>query len=218
VSEVERVVSALAGGGLFATGALRGSLSGIGLMLAGGALLHRGITGHCMLYGALGIDRSGYDNPAVGVRARHGLRYERSRVIYKSPEELYRFWRRLENLPQVMQHLSCVTQQDERHSHWVAEGPLGKRIQWDAEIINERPYELIAWRSLPGSELDTAGSVHFRPLSGNRGTVVEVSLKYEPPGGQAAASLASLLGAGLEQRVDEDLERFKQMMEAGQIA
>jgi uncharacterized membrane protein len=218
VSDLERLLSALAGGGLIAAGALRGSFSGVGLMLIGGSLVYRGVSGHCMLYQALGIDTAGYDNPAVGVRAQHGFRYEQSLVVQKSPEDLFRYWRRFENLPQVMHHLTSVSQDDERRSHWVAEGPLGKKVEWDAEIINERPNELIAWRSLPGSEMDCAGSVHFEELPANRGTVVRVSLKYDPPGGQVGASLASLLGAGLEQRVDDDLERFKQMMEAGEVA
>ncbi len=218
VSELERLLSALAGGGLVAAGAVRGSWSGVGLMLIGGSLLYRGVSGHCMLYQALGIDTAGYDNSAVGVRAQHGFRYEQSLVVIKSPQELYKYWRRLENLPNVMQHLTCVTQEDEGRSHWVAEGPLGKKLEWDAEIINERPNELIAWRSLPGSELDCAGSVHFEELPGNRGTVIRISLKYDPPGGQVGASLANWLGMGLEQRVDEDLQRFKQMIEAGEIA
>jgi len=218
VPEWERIASALAGGGLVAVGAARGRLTGLGLMLAGGALLYRGISGHCMAYEALGINRAGYDHENVGVRAQHGIKHEHSIIIQRSPEELYLFWRQLENLPLIMRHLKSVTQLDNQLSHWVAEGPLGKELAWDAEVINERPGELIAWRSLPGSGVDTAGSVHFEPLTGDRGTLVAISLKYDPPGGQAAAAIADLFGEGLEERLHEDMRRFKQTMETGEIA
>jgi uncharacterized membrane protein len=150
------------------------------------------------------------DSPAVGVRAGHGLRYDKSIAVLDTPSNLFGYWRRLENLPQVMRHLESVTQVDSVRSHWVAHGPLGMQVEWDAEIINERPDELIAWRSVPGSQLDTAGSVHFQTLPGDRGTAVRVELKYDPPGGQAAAAVTRLLGLGLEASIDEDLARFKQ--------
>ena len=211
----ERLVSALAGGGLAAAGIMRGSWLGLGMTVLGGSLIYRGVTGHCSLYQALGINRAGFDNPALGVRAQHGVKYETSIWVARPADELYNFWRKLENLPRIMQHLESVTQGVDGRSHWVALGPLGKQVEWDAEIINERPSELIAWRSLPGSQIDTAGSVHFVPGAAGRGTVVQVSVKYDPPGGKAGATLASLLGAGIEQRIEEDLRQFKQKMEAG---
>ena len=218
VAETERWLSVAAGAALGIVGASRRSLGGLGRMMIGGGLVYRGVTGHCAAYQALGVDRSGYDSPSVGVRAQHGLRYEKSILILDTPANLYAFWRRLENLPQVMRHLTSVTQEDQVRSHWVARGPLGAEVVWDAEIINERPNEMIAWRSVPGSQMDTAGSVHFQALPGNRGTMLRVELKYDPPGGWAAATVTRFLGAGLEASIDEDLDRFKQMREAGEIA
>jgi uncharacterized membrane protein len=183
----------------------------------GGSLLYRGVSGHCMVYEMLGINTALPSNPAVGVPAQRGFKHETSIIVNRSPEELYEFWRNVENLPRVMRHLVSVREIGNGRSHWIAEGPLGKHIEWDAEIINDHHNELIAWRSIPGSELDTAGSVHFTQAPLNQGTIVKVSLKYNPPGGKAAASIASLLGAGLEQRVEEDLRRFKQTMEAGEL-
>jgi len=136
-------------------------------------------------------------------------------VIERPAADLYRFWRRLENLPQIMRHLKSVRSIDGQHSRWVADGVLGKDIEWDAEIINERQDEMIAWRSLPNGDLDTAGSVHFRPLESGRGTEVVVSIKYNPPAGKMGAQIASLLGEGLEQKLDTDLATFKQVMETG---
>ncbi|HYC31071.1 MAG TPA: SRPBCC family protein, partial [Gemmatimonadales bacterium] len=110
-------------------------------------------------------------------------------------------------------HLESVRVMDERRSHWVAKGPAGSRIEWDAEIHNELPNELIAWRSLPGAEVDHAGSVHFEPSAAG-GTEVRVILRYDPPGGKAGAAVARLFGEEPSQQVAEDLRRFKQVMEA----
>src|SRR5205085_1734457 len=138
-------------------------------------------------------------------------------TVLRSAEELYRAWRRFENLPHFMENLESVRTLDERRSRWTARGPFGKRFTWDAEIITDRPGEVIAWRSLPGSAVDTAGSVHFEAAPGDRGTVVRVRLKYDPPTGRAGAALARLFQAAPEQQIREDLRRFKQLMEAGEI-
>jgi uncharacterized membrane protein len=216
VGETERIVSALAGGGLVAWGLTRGSLGGLAMALIGGGLVYRGVTGHCMAYQTLGIDTSGFDNPAVGVRAGHGVKFETSLAIDRPAEELFQFWQQVENLPLIMEHLISVTPLGGGLSHWVARGPMDTRVEWDAETINLRENELIAWRSLPGSELDTAGSVHFESLGPDRGTLLRLSLKYDPPLGKAGAAIAKLLASGLEERVQEDLRRFKQWMETGE--
>src|SRR5438552_12278155 len=106
-----------------------------------------------------------------------------------------------------MRHLKNVQTLDNQRSHWVAEGALGKDVEWDAEIINERENEMLAWRSLPGGDIDTAGSVHFKPLGHDRGTQVTISMKYNPPAGRLGEALAELLGDGLEEKLDEDLRR-----------
>ena len=216
VAGTERIASALAGGvlALWGLAARRRRLLPLAI---GGSLIYRGVTGHCSLYHSLGINTARSFGPAVGVRAKHGCKVEHSLTIQRPADELFRFWRKFGNLPRIMRHLVSIDIIDDQHSHWVAYGPLSKTVEWDAEIINEREPELIAWRSLPGSQVDTAGSIHFKPLSHGRGTLVTISLKYDPPGGKLTAALAELMGTGSETRIKEDLRRFKNLAEAGEI-
>jgi uncharacterized membrane protein len=216
VGETERVVSALGGGALALVGLSRGNAAGWTLAALGGALLYRGLTGHCYCYQALGIDTAHDHNRVTSVPAAAGVKVEAAVTIDRPAEELYRFWRDLERLPQVMSHLRSVTVHGDK-SRWVARAPLGMKVEWDAEIINDRPNELIAWRSLEGSTVSTAGSVHFERAPGSRGTEIRVSLKIDPPGGKVGVALAKLFGADPRQQIREDLRRFKQMMEAGEI-
>ncbi|HEX8143302.1 MAG TPA: SRPBCC family protein [Pyrinomonadaceae bacterium] len=224
VGEIERWASAIGGGALAVYGVSRllsgRSLGGAVLALVGGSLIYRGTTGHCNIYEAVGINTAGTgsDNPIVSVSADRGIKVDKSITINKSPEELYRFWRRFENLPRFMNHLESVTTTGEGRSHWVAKAPAGSTVQWDAEIYNEKENELIAWRSLDGADVDNAGSVRFEPSAGGRGTTVRVTLRYDPPGGALGAAVAKLFGENPEQQIDEDLRRFKQVMETGEIA
>lgn len=216
VADVERIASTVAGGALAGWSLLGGRIRPLSL-LAGASLIYRGLTGHCSLYRALGINTARSFSPAVGVRAQHGCKVEHRLAIQRPAEELYYFWRQPEKLAQVLRHVRSIKAIDDRRTHWVAEAPLGSTVEWDAEIINEREPEMIAWRSLPGSQVDTAGSVRFESLGHGRGTLVTVSLKYEPPGGRFAAAAADLFGAGGAARIKEDLHRFKNMAEAGEI-
>jgi uncharacterized membrane protein len=199
-------------------GITRGTLSGLAIAGIGGALAWRGLSGNCSVYRAFGISTNRDTDSATAVPAQYGVKLERSIIINRPARELYERWRNLENLPSVMRHLKSVTNKGGGRSHWVASGPLGVEVEWDAEIINEDDGRLIAWRSLPGSQVDTAGSIHFDEHSIGGGTEVTVSLKYNPPGGQAGAGVAWLMGSGAEQQVEEDLRRFKEMMEAGAVA
>jgi uncharacterized membrane protein len=214
----ERWVSSIAGGALALYGFTRGTFGGVGLALAGTALLYRGITGHSYLYDAMGVNTSEASNPNVSVRANTGIKVEKSIIINKSPGEIYRFWRDFQNLPRIMNHLETVRDIGGNRSHWVAKAPAGTTVEWDAEIYNEKENELIAWRSLEDADVDNAGSVHFEPATGGRGTVLRVSLKYDPPGGFLGATVARLFGENPEQQIEEDLRRFKQAIEAGEIA
>jgi uncharacterized membrane protein len=145
------------------------------------------------------------------------IRVKKSITINRPPEEVYRFWRELQNLPRFMYHLEAVQKVDEKRSHWIAKGPAGRKVEWDAQIIEERPNELIVWRSLPGSDVDNSGSVRFERAPGGRGTVVGVELQYRPPVGAMGATVAKLFGEEPGQQVEEDLRRLKQVMEAGEI-
>ena len=218
VGQAERIASVLGGGAMALYGLRRGTLGGLTTALLGGSLVYRGATGHCSVYSAMGVNTARRPAPQTSVRARHGVKIERNITIFREPVVLFSFWRNFENLPRIMRHLESVRCGDDHHSHWIARGPLGARFEWDAEIINERENELIAWRSLEGSSVDTAGSVHFTPAPGDRGTEVKVVLKYDPPVGKAGAAIAWLFGQAPGQQLQEDLRRFKQIMEAGTVA
>ena len=139
-------------------------------------------------------------------------------VVNRSREELYRFWRDLSNLPRVMPHLQSVDILDAGRSRWVAQGPGGVPIEWTSEIIDDRPNDRLAWRSLDESDVYSAGSVRFDPVPGEQGTYVTVELLYDPPGGTIGASLSKLLGSDAEVEIQEDLRAFKELMETGEIA
>ena len=141
----------------------------------------------------------------------------RSVTISAFPEELYTFWRDFENLPTFMEGLHAVHVQDERRSHWEAKGPVGSRIEWDAEILDDRPNERIAWRTVAGSMIEHAGEVRFIPTGGGRGTVVTVDMRYRLPGGMIGAAVAKLIGEEPGARIQQDLRRFKQFIETGEI-
>jgi uncharacterized membrane protein len=217
VHDSERIASALGGGVLTVLGLTKGGLGGWALALLGGGLAWRGLTGHCDIYGALKINTA-HQGKHAGVRHGEGIKVEKSVTINKAPEEIYRFWHNFENLPRFMNHLEAVRVLDDKRSHWTAKAPLGTTAEWDAEIINEKENELIAWRSVEGSSIPNAGSVRFEQKPGAAETVVRVSISYEPPGGTLGALLAKLFGEEPEQQIAEDLRRFKQVMEAGETA
>jgi uncharacterized membrane protein len=186
--------------------------------LVGAGLAYRGLTGHCHLYDALGVNTRQHHKPQTAISAGSGYKIEKSISVNRTADDLYQYWRQLENLPRIMSNLVSVMETGSNRSHWIAYGVLGTQVEWDAEIIEDRPGEILSWRSLPGSDVDTAGSVRFTSRPGDRGTELRISIKYDPPGGKLGASIASLLGEGLEQKLTEDLRKFKQAMEAGEVA
>jgi uncharacterized membrane protein len=137
-------------------------------------------------------------------------------TIQRSPQEVYDFWRDLENLPRFMQHVESVEVIEDGRSHWVAKGPAGKKIEWDAQIVDDVPGALISWRSLPGADVRNAGVVRFRKAGEHR-TEVVVDLTYDAPGGALGAVIAKLLGDQPSQHLGDDLRRFKQVLETGEV-
>jgi uncharacterized membrane protein len=215
VGQKERALSAVAGGAIL-MGGLATRRLGLVSTAIGASLLYRGISGNCLAYRALGIDRSGRSQPEVGVAAKQGVHFDRSITIARPVADVFAYWRQLDNLPRLIDHLTSVTVIEGKRSHWIAQGPLGEAVEWDAEIFNERPDELIAWRSLPGSELDTAGSMHFQSLPHDRGTAVRLELKYDPPAGVFGAHVADWLGQDVEEELFEGLRRMKRLLETGE--
>jgi uncharacterized membrane protein len=147
-----------------------------------------------------------------GLHVRESVRLERP------VEEVYRYWRRLENLPLFMRHVEAVTESPGGVSHWVARGPGGVRVKWDAEIINEVPNRVIGWRSVPGSDMTSAGSVQFARVRNGQTTQVTLHMQYAPPAGRAGAFLATIFGRNPASTIREDLRRLKQLLEAGEYA
>jgi uncharacterized membrane protein len=211
VGKYERVASAIGGGALVGYALKSRTPAGIALGVLGAGLLYRGATGQCEAYRALGMNTA-----KTGEDVARDVHIEKSITIGVSPAELYSFWRNFENLPRFMEDLESVTQLDGNRSHWVAKGPAGSTVEWDAEIYNEKEGELIAWRSLPESDITNAGSVHFEEAPG-RGTYLKVVLNYNPPGGKAAQLFAKLFGSEPGQLVESNLKRLKQLLEAGEI-
>ncbi len=218
IGKVERAASIMGGSLLAFIGAKRRDTWGVGLAILGAGFLRRGITGYTYTYQFLGVRTAPKgQGKNVSIPYELGIKVERAVTINKPREEVFAFWRNLENLPRFMKHLKTVKITGHKISHWVANGPAGRTVEWDAEIINETENELIAWRSLEGSTVQNAGSVHFTDATGDRGTQIWISLQYNPPGGVLGAWFARLFGEEPEQQIAEDLGRLKAMMEAGQV-
>jgi len=197
LSSIAPWVAIVGGGALAAYGISRKSVSGVALAALGA-------------FGAVAGSKRGAVTPAA-------IHVQKTFTIDRPSDELYNHWRNFDNLPRFMKHLKSVTNQG-RYSHWAAIGPIGMTVEWDAELLDEKPGEYLVWQSLPGSVISNRGSVEFRPAPNGSGTEVTVALTYRNPGGKAGAAMAKLLGREPEQQVREDLRRFKELMEAGEIA
>lgn len=216
ISDLEKWISIAAGSALALYGLARARKNSWPLALLGGMLIQRGATGHCHVYEALGINTAGTgDDTRRALGGEAGVNVEESVTINRPIEDLYRFWCNLENLPRFMQHLESVERLTDTLSRWRAKGPAGTTVEWTAEIINEVPNQVIGWRSIEGSDVVSAGSVNFDEVNPGR-TQVRVKLQYSPPGGKIGAALAKLVGGDAATEIREDLQRLKQLVEAGE--
>lgn len=186
----------------------RGRLS---TAMTGASLVARGVSGFCPVNAVIGRDSSDTRTALGGAR---GIRVRESVIVNRPVETVYDAWRDLSNLPFFMEHIESVETLPDGRTHWVVSGPGGLRLDWNAEIINDIPNELIAWRSLEGADVVSAGSVHFKPMR-RGGTYVRVHLQYAPPAGRLGARIATLLGSNPAARIRSDLRGFKEMLEAG---
>ncbi|HMJ51713.1 MAG TPA: SRPBCC family protein [Polyangiaceae bacterium] len=151
-----------------------------------------------------------------GLAEPEGIHVLSAITVNRPREEVYRFWRDLEHLPQFMAHLESVKVENGR-SKWRAKGPVGVPIEWEAEIVSDQPNENLAWRSCTGADVPNQGSVRFLDAPRGRGTEVRVELRYDPPTGALGAAVAKLFGAEPGQEIAADLRRFKQVMETGEV-
>jgi len=223
VGKVERAASIAAGALLMGRGIKARGWLGTLTALMGVAFLRRGISGFCYTYQALGINTASSPDAAEGgtgtnvsVAHQTGTRVDEAITVNMPRAEVYKFWRDLGNIAESMEYVESVQAvgSDGMQTRWMVKGPAGKSIEWQARIINEIENELIAWRSVEGSEIANAGSVHFADAAGGRGTEVHVEILYSPPGGPAGAMLAKLFGDDPAAQVRADLKRLKAKLEA----
>lgn len=206
----ERIASVLAGGALALLGLRRRGAAGSALGLAGAALVHRGATGHCHLYDALGIDHS--REKARGEMPSEGGFSGTARTAIRRPaRELYDFWRDFTTAPRFRDSITAVEILDESTSRWSAAGPMGRSFQWTSRLVEDRPGELIAWESVAPSDLPNRGSVRFTPFEG--GTEVQYTVELDPPGGVVGEAILGLFHHAPRQMLEDDLRHFRELME-----
>lgn len=209
VGNNERIISAAVGAFLLSSGLgnlTRNPISALIKTALGGALLYRGASGHCPMYSAMGKTKGVTHTDAVNIRT--------SLIVNKPKDEVYAFWRKLENLPLFMKHLSTVTEIDQKHSHWEATipGNIGK-IKWNAEIVKEEPGYMIGWQSVPNATINNAGKVVFHDALGGQGTELEVVIIYHPPAGEIGSGIAKMLNPVFEKAIRQDVMNFKEYIE-----
>jgi uncharacterized membrane protein len=214
VGRGERVLSALAGGLLATWGLRRRGAAGYGAALVGAELLYRGVSGHCMAYTAMGVSTS--DEPALGEVAEvdrgKAVDVRRSIEVARPREELFAIWRDFSQLPHFMTHLERVDVLSPTRSHWVTKGPIGTTVEWDAEIVDERPGEWIAWQAVEPAQVPNNGTVMFRDLP-DGGTEIFVTIEAQPPAGRLGDLVARMFGRSPDRQVRMALEKFKEMAE-----
>ncbi|WP_173196552.1 SRPBCC family protein [Geobacter sp. SVR] len=214
VGRDERNVSMFGGAALALTGlkqlSQRKVWSGVAMMAAGSMFLYRGKTGHCDVYQAIGIDRAGTED--------NGLTVEKVVTINRQPREVYEYWHDFENLPRFMKHLELVRSTGATTSHWKARGPGDITVEWDAEMIEDRPGQRISWHSGENADIPNQGEVEFHQAPAGRGTELKVRIRYYPPGGMAGKAAATVAHQINAQQVEEDLRRLKQILETGETA
>ncbi|WP_128543734.1 SRPBCC family protein [Larkinella soli] len=216
VGSTERIWSAAGGAFLLTFGLRQGSLL---TALAGGYLAYRGASGHCPISERIGRNTAEAEN-----QVPDAIEISKSLTINRPREEVYKYWRQLENLPRFMFHLKEVTQIDPRRSHWVAKladtklaSVLGK-VEWEARIIEEVENERLVWKSVEGARIDNAGEVRFVDSPDGEGTEIHAVIHYRPPVGQLGGAIMKLFNPTFKQMIKQDLRRFKQLMETGEIA
>ena len=215
VGEVERVASAALGGTLLLLGLGRRSLGGAAAAALGGGLVYRAVTGHCHLYEALGID-SAADHGTPGA-SEDAPEATAAITIGKPADEIGRIWRDPQALTRIMSRFAEVTPAGDGRLHWKIRGPLGRDLEWDTRVVEDRPGGGLRWRSVEGASLPSEGEVRFRPAPRDRGTEVSLRVRFDPPGGALGQAAAKLLGFAPRLFAERALHDFKALAETGEI-
>lgn len=163
--------------------------------------------------------KPGLKNPRAKIvtPGNRGIKVVRAVTIRRPADELYKFWRELTNLPRIIKHPVTITVKSAEESHWAVSAPGDHRVEWDSLILNDKPGQLIAWRSREGATVPNAGTVRFEAAPGDEGTEVTVALEYDPPGGRLGAVIAKFTRDSASSQISDALHRFKALMEAGEI-
>jgi len=214
IAALERVAALTTATAVVAYGLSRRTVPGVCLATAATPLVYRGLAGD---WPRVGNGHTAQVRTRASLGGDRGIHVRESIRLEQPIAEVYRFWRRFENLPRFMNYLEQVTELGNGRSRWVARGPAGTRVAWDAEIINDIENKVIGWQSLPGADIVNAGSVNFDTVRNGRSTQLTVHLQYAPPAGRAGSLLAMIFGREPSQTIREDLRRLKQLLEAGEF-
>ncbi len=200
LGKTERVISGIAAAGLAALALKKSSTSGrIAAGLASGALAARAATGFCAVKGAV-----------EEIRDTSPIRVEKQTVINAPIEAVYEFWNNVENFPKFMNHIQSVVKMTNTRSHWVSDGPLGTKVEWDSELVKNVPNDVIEWRSLVG-DVEHTGTVRFKRVGPK--TRIKVRIEYTPPAGKVGAAVARIFGEDPRSQLEEYLKKAKQMLD-----
>jgi uncharacterized membrane protein len=228
VGSGERLASVVSGAAVALYGLDRRDLQGGLLAVLGAELIRRGATGHCFVYEALnvttasdathhGFHRDLRIGRAATVRASRAVKIEHTVTVKRSAEDLYSFWRDPANVPRIVDFIESVETLGDKTARWRARGPGGVAIEWDSQIINDIPNELLAWKSVGDADIPNAGSIHFHPAPDGRGSEVRLIVEYEPPAGHIGAWLAKLMKENPDEQVQRALRRLRQLAETGDV-
>ena len=220
VGQRERSLSVMGGAAMIGLGLLRGRLGGLALAAAGALVLQRGLRGHCNVYQALGINTALDDIADPESLYERGVKIYETTAVNRPAQELYSYWHDFTNHPRFMPNVDSVRDEGGGRSFWRLKGPAGVIVEYEAEIINDEPGRLIAWRSVGGADIQHAGTVRFIEAPGNRGTEVQFNVEYLPPAGHVGrfgAKLLAMIGQAPRNDVREGLRNFKRLMESGEL-
>ena len=212
VGQAERVASAALGGTLLMLGLGRRSLGGVAVAALGGGLVYRAATGQCHFYEALGLDTA-HDREA----SPEASEAVAAITIGKPAEELDRLWRDPQTLTRITSGFAELTPAGDGRTNWKVRGPLGRDLEWDTRVVEDRPGWEQRWQSVEGASVPSEGEIHFRPAPGDRGTEVTLRIRFNPPGGALGLAAAKLLGFVPRLFAERALHYFRALAETGEI-